>query len=242
MKIGEILDRRTDLSTFVVHLTRDGDGMSAKERLESIVEMGRLTAGSPMGWAQSCADAPHLDVAGAPQLAVSFSETPLENIYSMFAEIDGRSVNLQPYGLAFTKMAARRKGGNPIWYVDRTAGADHQWATAMAIDELAKEALKSGSDEVRSRIGKLLPFFEVMGSWPQGQKEFWWEREWRHVGDMEFDASDVALWLCPESDVEHFENLLQGGGRVVDPSWSLERIVASLAGQKHEDVTPFSTR
>jgi hypothetical protein len=44
----------------------------------------------------------------------------LEHIYSMFAEIEGRQVRLEPYGVAFTKMTARRLGANPVWYVDMT--------------------------------------------------------------------------------------------------------------------------
>jgi hypothetical protein len=50
----------------------------------------------------------------------------------MFAPIAGRRVDLEPYGLAFTKLGARRKGANPVWYVDRTAGAAHQWKVAKA--------------------------------------------------------------------------------------------------------------
>ena len=37
-KIEDLLQRRTDLSTFLVHLTREGDGNSALENLISIID------------------------------------------------------------------------------------------------------------------------------------------------------------------------------------------------------------
>jgi hypothetical protein len=39
-RIDQILHRRTDLSTFLVHLTRSHNGMSAREQLEAIIEDG----------------------------------------------------------------------------------------------------------------------------------------------------------------------------------------------------------
>lgn len=93
--------------------------------------------------------------------------------------------------------------------------------TAKALDALAKEALKSGSSDVLSAIARLLPFFDVMGTWSDSQKEFWWEREWRHIGDMKFELSEIVLWLCPEHEADHLTGLLGGSPiaeRIVDPS------------------------
>jgi hypothetical protein len=59
-----------------------------------------------MGWARD--EASQLGgQAERSQHVVSFSEVPLEHIYSLCADIEGRSVCLEPYGLAFTKMVAR---------------------------------------------------------------------------------------------------------------------------------------
>jgi hypothetical protein len=50
--IREVLHRRTDLSTFVVHLTKDThDGNQAATNLFSIIQQRRIFARSPMGWA-----------------------------------------------------------------------------------------------------------------------------------------------------------------------------------------------
>ncbi len=249
MEIGDLLHRRADLSTFVVHLTKDDAKSTAGEKLERIIRKSRLRAGSAMGWAQDrriSKNQPVTNVGGESQEVVSFSETPLEHIYSLFADIEGRRVNLQGYGVAFTKMVARERGANPVWYVDRTAGASHQWRVAAALDDLARFAVASPADPQSANVGKILPFFEVMGTWPDSQKEFWWEREWRHVGHFEFDLEEVALWLAPEQEHAHFEAVLDkalGPGaqrpRCVDPEWGLERIIARLVGLKQSQVTPF---
>lgn len=49
--IEDVLQRRTDLSTFVVHLTRDTDRAAARDNLTSIIQERTLRAGSPKGWA-----------------------------------------------------------------------------------------------------------------------------------------------------------------------------------------------
>ncbi len=120
LQIRDVLNRRGDLSTFVVHLTRTAGGVSAKERLESILAERRFRATTSMGWAAEQDDP--ADAAKQSQRVVCFSETPLEHIYSLVADIEGRQIQLEPYGVAFTKLTARRLGINPIWYVDMTPG------------------------------------------------------------------------------------------------------------------------
>jgi hypothetical protein len=49
MKIKEMLDRRTDLSTFVVHSTRRTGDRNARANLESILRQRRIRAVNAMG-------------------------------------------------------------------------------------------------------------------------------------------------------------------------------------------------
>ena len=139
-QIREVLNRRTDLSTFVVHLTRDREECSARQALDSIISEQTLRAGGPMGWAkeQDDPDGPRRQT----QRVVCFSETPLEHIYSLVAEIEGRDIRLAPYGAALTKIVARRQGINPVWYVDMTPGRN--WVLSPAIEQLRNEAIATG--------------------------------------------------------------------------------------------------
>lgn len=50
-----------------------------------------------------------------------------------------------------------------------------------------------------SQIARIAPFIEHMGTFVV-QKEFWWEREWRKVGDLVFSPLDVVVAFAPEED------------------------------------------
>ncbi|HXL44015.1 MAG TPA: hypothetical protein VN960_08155 [Gaiellaceae bacterium] len=209
VEIREVLNRRTDLSTFVVHLTRDDTPNDyapdafplplpdARANLRSIIEGRALSAGRAMGWALGVPGLALNDAERESQRVVCFSETPLEHAYSLFSDIRNRAVKLKPYGVAFTKMVARRMGIQPVWYVDMTPG--RAWVVSEALNGLVRAA--AGTLNV-ANIGKMTPFIEGMGTWAGGdpeQREFWWEREWRHHGQIDLAPWwDKAVWLCPE--------------------------------------------
>lgn len=229
--IGQVLNRRGDLSTFLVHLTKTIEERSALTNLESILDEGRLRAVRGMGWGIR-----EMLITGYDsQKVVCFSEAPLQEINGLL-DIEGRQVNLEPYGIAFTKMTARKKGANPVWYVDTRA--DHEGQIAEALDALLKRANAGKAPFTDFAVSRIFPFIEEMGVSKAGnRKEFWWEREWRHVGDFEFTPEEVVLVLAPEKD---HPALARFGRNLVDPSWSLERMVASLAGLSEAAVTPFT--
>jgi hypothetical protein len=213
VKIREVLSRRNDLSTFVVHLTRDFedefDGqlvdVPATASFAQIIRERQLRAVSPMGWA-SDQDDPD-DAAKQTQRVVSFSETPLEHIWAMFEEIEDREreIKLQPYGLAFSKIVARGLGVNPVWYVDMTP-TGHDWL-ANPLWELKNQAVDSGTFHTTS-AARILPMFDWMGGpfpYSNTSKEFWWEREWRHRGPLSLvPIWQKIIWLCPAAEHEEF--------------------------------------
>ena len=241
--IKELLHRRTDLSTFVIHWSRDtDDGVTALDNLKRILDSGLLKARSPMGAAgytlrsmrqEGTLGEKALDKALRTQHVVCFTETPLEQAWSIVCDIEGRENRLKPYGLAFTKVQARTLGINPVWYLDMTPG--HDWLTNHVATLVKRAALEGtfGDDP----ISKLTPFMEGMGKWNIGpstsKKEFWWEREWRHVGNLQFDPFACAVVLCPELDFDEVQALVEPKkGRTVpliDPNWGLEHIIAKLA-------------
>lgn len=235
VEIGDLLNRRTDLSTFLVHLTKGDD---PKASLMSILADRQINAVSPMGWAAKEATSLGPD-AERTQKVVCFSEAPLDQMYAMCANIARRQVKLKPYGLAFTKMVARRNDVNPVWYFHMTAGQFSPTATALSA--LRADAVKDEKTFVAHPAAKLFPFCEWMGTASSGtQHEFWWEREWRHVGHYTFTDASIALVLSPEADHADFEALHPG--KCIDPEWSLERMIAKLVGLSADDVTPFNAR
>jgi hypothetical protein len=236
VQIRDVLHRRTDLSTFVVHLTKDtDDGRTAKQNLQSILSARTIEARTAMGWLGGVerGDAvPEVEREGMK--VVCFSETPLEHAYSLMADIVDRDVKLSSYGIGFTKVAARLNGANPVWYVDMSVG--RTWELATALDELRGRAVASGF--ASHPASKILPFIEAMYTGTP-RKEFWWEREWRSLGNFTFQRYHVALLLVPEADFGDFESLRYA---LVDPSWSLERMIAHLADVDPDLTSTFDVR
>jgi Putative abortive phage resistance protein AbiGi, antitoxin len=251
--IEDLLHRRSDLSTFLVHFTRDTDTppRSARDKLLCILRTRRLQARSSYGMgAELAARFPQV---AATQKVVCFTETPLEHAWMMCQQIEGRTVQFDGHGIAFTKTFARRTGANPVWYLDITRG--HDWLTEP-IRELLEQAVDDATPEdeadpdpewlVDAPILRLTPFVEQMGTPAEIRKEFWWEREWRHVGDLRFTTDDIVVVFAPQAEHDWlWEQLVDGpdypGGTLafVDAHWGLERMIGALAGIPDDNLGPF---
>jgi len=126
------------------------------------------------------------------QECVCFTGTPLEHLHLLLQEITDlkRNCVFGAYGIAVTKRVARNTGINPVWYTDMSQGG-HEWLI-RPVNNLLEQALKDLEDRRDEGdqervfgdypIAALTPFIEQMGTGPGFRKEFWWEREWRHLG------------------------------------------------------------
>lgn len=238
MEINHALSRRSDLSTFVVHLTRDYKTSSAKDQLKSIINSHSIEARSMLGHAKKTLEkrGKQLD----SQKCVCFTETPLEYIYLLCEEINNREVQYKPYGIAITKKVARQNGINPVWYLD-ISPTGRDWLT-KPFNDLIEEALRKNRFE-GSPVAKLAPFIEQMGTKYKDdgnleyRKEFWWEREWRHQGN--FALPRHVIVLCPEAEHDEFRSVITSSDQsatTIDPLWGLEQIIANLAGFKKDEI------
>lgn len=248
--IMDLLHRRSDLSTFLVHLTRGYDGKDAKENFISIIADRTIEARSPLGMAAQHEQ--YLAGSLASQKVACFSETPLEHTWMMIEDIDLRSVQMSSYGVVFTKTMARKQHCNPVWYIDISTRGGRDWLT-VPVNELVAQAIERCTDSyghldaatlADEPILRLTPFFEQMGPTKSSRKEFWWEREWRHMGDFQFFASRVVALLAPEAEHSELRDFVvsQNWNRVppfLDPKWGLERMIASMSGIDDEYIGPF---
>lgn len=233
--IEEVLAYRSDLSTFLVHLTRRTKTLSALEVLKQIITDWMLREGSPQGPASQ-----RLRTAGlsdANQRVVCFTESPLEHVKLLVEPITSRNCEFSCYGVAITKKQGRRLGANPIWYLDATPG--HTWLT-QDVDALVAAAIANPQNTALQSVFKLSPFFDHMGTWGNSRKEFWWEREWRIQGDLDLPLRIVIF--CPEEDFDEVTAHLKANERhkfsvILDPRWSLERMLAHLAGFDPADAS-----
>lgn len=255
--IKDLLHRRNDLGTFLVHLTKDGPDGPAFNNLLDILFDRRIEARTAMGVALKFAE--NDQALADTQKTVCFTETPLEHIWMMCEEIEHREVNMQPYGLVFTKTWARREGANPVFYMDQTPG--HDWLTKPV--NLMLEAAAAGQAVDKDLAGnwvtvplsdapvaKIAPFIEPMGKF-NVLREWWWEREWRHVGDLAFSWDDIVVVLVPEGEQQTFHTAFEARRvdedieapdralRYLDPRWGQERMIAALADIPAANIGPF---
>lgn len=220
--IQDILDLRRDISPFLIHLTRDDnylaptdDGGYANARgcLELMLRERRLRA----GFAQSdikyggpmCLDN---EVERQFLRAVSFSETPLDETHCML-EIQGRAVNLKPYGIVFFKKALAARGVSPVIYLNNMAGDKDQVAHDLF-------ELTNTNPGLAQEILPLIAFFGQKitpggaGGAQTGINDWRWEREWRYPsnrGPLTFDIeADVFAGLCPDDEIDELEAAFPG--------------------------------
>jgi hypothetical protein len=276
VQINTLLHRRPDLSTFLVHLTAKSP--TAEANLLSILNARRIEARNPYGLLRdhardTQAESPALYQS---QLVVCLTDTPLEHVWMMCEDIADRGHPLAEYGVAFPKPWARSVGANPVWYIEvlRTAHLGADWLT-KALSNIAKQTVRIGGERYanpfnladgaapetaglpleQSPIAEVAPFIETMG--PVGQpgqvrrREFWWEREWRYRGSLEFGWSDVVAVFAPQARHADMRAALEAAEAqvewreaekppaILDPRWGLERMIAALTGVPDEYAGPL---
>jgi hypothetical protein len=241
MRIEEVLLHRTDLSSFIVHLTREYRGHSAEDNLKSILERRVIEARSAHGH-----EVGTLEQQGVR--AVCMTETPLQYLPLLAQPIEGRGVQMTQWGVAFPKYTGRLKGANPILYSHAFPNADggsHQPSNALrALDrlllagEINDEPLPNS---LRLAAETLLAFSSKMQRGGRAN-EWWWEREWRKVGDLDFRYAELAFGLAPRNRVLEMERWAEDtlGHRIgfLSPSWTLEETIGHLADLA-EDRPPW---
>lgn len=228
--IDEVLYFRSDISPFLVHLTKDKSTTQSKEILKSIIEQKQLIAG------QSSISYAHYGLDNLTEekkhffQAISFTETPLNEIYCLM-EIDKRQINLQPYGLVFVKDRLIEKGVSPALYFNNHNPGDK---------DKVFEALCSLIDTHEEAAKRILPLVSAFGYYinrptkstkSTTKIDFTWEREWRfpnNDGKFKFEKEDIFIGLCPHEEIETFEELLPDV-KFIDPmrnvKWYANKLV-----------------
>ena len=221
-----------------MHLAKDPREGRARDVLLKILNDEKLVPGRAMGWAADLVRKKGWLKAEEDQKVVCFTEVPLGNVGLLVQDIEGRSEQFRPYGLVFDKQKMRLADANPVWYVDRTI--DHDWTLATAMDELVKLAAATAEDAfLEHPAARVFPFVEAMATWRDGQREFWWEREWRVRGAFLLSHELVAGLLAPEEDHPAFANVAFVSKHLADPAWEPERIADAMRQPKGSGLSPL---
>jgi len=216
----EFFAMKRDFSPLLVHLTRDGVDESgtpcvpAREVLDQILDEKTLRAFSY----NHCLFGPNLESQNSSLQdkfkVVCFTETPIDQIEVLTKPLRGRKFKLEPYGLVFNKKYVRERGGNPVFYATKEIAKplwDLYWP-------LRGKAVKQSSEGI-CKLLALVTLCDESSDWH-------WEREWRIVGDLKFEPTDIYCGLCPEAEISYFENKHEV--IFIDPTWSINKILDKL--------------
>ena len=198
-------DSWRDMSEYLVHLTLDC------ENWKSILRSQRLTAGGPFGALSTHKDHPE------SQMSCCLSEIPMDYLPRL-AERHGR------YGVVFRKSFIESSGGQRVWYLEKES------EVADALFSMVKKQHFPRVDE-NDPLLRLTPFIDYLNE----RRSFEWEREWRVVGELDFQPSDVRFLFLPDGEHIDARNYLDSEyeelsgpdlshAPMIDLRWSDEKI------------------
>jgi len=165
-----------DMSNYVIHFTRGGEGENAYKTMMSIYSSCVLRPKHQFGIGKNKAPVK------TQQEAVCFSEIPAGQWQRLVKRRETK------YGLAFTKEFIIKHGGGPIWYVWKDTP---HW-------QLLQNIMASSIDDADAPIWGVTAMIDAPGQYGGRKYFFDWEREWRYIGAMSFTPADVAFLLIPE--------------------------------------------
>ena len=218
---------RSDLSRFVVHLTRDdtqdfSDGASAADNFGSIVESRTIIAAKP-----HCLHWRKIPRKHKRKFSVCcFTEVPLSELHLLTREIPGRQVRLSEYGFVFSRDFLISKGAQPALYINSYNRNDYLREAADTLYDISKQ-----KDFRGGMLHRFLPYLNAMNE----KYDFTWEREWRVLGNLVFRPRDIVCVVLPTNGAEDWRmKFMQRGVPVISPGWSTEEIVWELSQQARQ--------
>lgn len=167
---------RSDLSSYVTHLTRKSDVGNAREVAIKILREQKIVGSTNKGF-----------VCGSDS-AVCFQDAPIysvcQNSYheQMYTDELGGKKRYDPIGLSFKKDFVYKSGGRPVIYEKK---------------DVAKSFI---NEEEWWRIVS----FDL--SDPKNIVDWTHEREWRCKGDFTFELEDVTVLLTSHTTYKNFVN------------------------------------
>ncbi len=227
---AEIVRKRTDLSFFLVHLTKANKDMDPAHRLMSILQANSTgycsLRGTPQGYFGKLEDVVSDPVLTELARGVAFTEAPLDQIKHFAMPIDAAGRQYSSFGLVFEQEFIRKARGNPCFYVNT-------WPDLSRRDALF-DLLNDGHLKT-SAYRDLLLYFNIFGEGKGGKPlDFYWEREWRVPGDLRFRHEDVFVGLADSDEdtkgrswVKYFRHTFPKVP-FIDPQWSNDEILQAL--------------
>jgi len=238
---------RDDFSRFLVHLTRDYGGESARMNLCSILRQKRIEARNAHclfhGKIKSIGFS---DVLKRQFNTVCLTEAPLNQLRFLTREIVGRQIELQPYGLVFWKHDLLEMGANPAVYINSQADGLREFLLGEFDRHFQNQKLyRSFRKKYGNEADSIIRYYSLVNIISR-RVDFTWEREWRHKGHLKFDIEHLVAIVVPDPDkFRRTGKKCIGPVRwqdvertpLISPEWNYEQLVEELAYRLWEAST-----
>ena len=230
---------REDISRFLVHLTRDYDSSTARDNLINILKTKTIYARNAHCLFTHNIKNMGFSVALKKKFkTVCFTETPLTQINILASEIEGRKIQLKPFGLIFRKDDLFSRGSSPAVYIN---------AKGTSIDKFLMDEFNNIFKKVTTleKLKKLeVKHYETIVHYyslinvVKDKHDFMWEREWRHHGDFKFLYSDIVAIISdnPERFEKECKKTLSIRSYryirrlpIISTNWTYEELIEELA-------------
>jgi len=206
-KIENILETRSDISPFLIHLTRDSETKTAKKILENGIIIGQNLKAGKKGVSAATYTTKTRGYSDKKRKdffqAVCFTEAPISELHCFF-DIEYRNIDLEPYGIVFLKDKLKRKGVSPVFYINNY-GDD----ISSIFSEFC-DCITTNYNAAREILPLIASMGKKLNSASNTPMDFSWEREWRYPaykGHFGIEYADVFIGLCPHDEILYFESL-----------------------------------
>lgn len=231
---------RSDISKFLVHLTRKTKEVGADENLISILEDKTISARN-----HHCLFSPKINKMALSKVlknsfkTVCFTETPLDQIQKLAAENSQRSIKLKPYGLVFWRDEMIDTGANPAIYLNGDGTSLREYLLSefdrhfKGVKSLYR--LKRKDDNYK----EIIHYYSLVNLM-SGRHDFSWEREWRHSGDFKFQFRNVVAIIAenPNDFIGKCEDRMSDRKLkfikrlpIISAAWTYEDVVEEMANK-----------
>ncbi len=231
-------ENRSDFSRFLVHLTRNSNGCSAKSNLINIIKDKTIEARN-----HHCLFSPKLknmDVSDRlikSFKTVCFTETPLDQLEKLTSDEFKRQKRLKPYGLVFWRHAMLKHGANPAIYLNGKGTGLREYLLQEFDNHFDGVKTVTKLKRHNDNYQDILHYYSLVNVMNESH-DFSWEREWRYSGDFQFKFHELVAIIAedPEGFLEDCRNEL--GLRkskvlnripIIAPHWSYEEVVEEMA-------------
>lgn len=230
---------RDDLSRFLVHLTRDCDDRTAQSNLVNILKEKTIEARNAHCLVMhKIQNSNFSDVLKRKFNTVCFTETPLTQIKHICRDIQGRKIQLKPYGLVFWKDKLFQNGASPAVYIN-AKGTSISRYLLDEFDLIFKQVktFKSLRKQEKDHYSNIVHYYSLINV-VKDKHDFLWEREWRHHGDFKFKYRDIVAIIAenPDSFDRFCQKHLSVGQYkyveklpLINPNWTYEELLEELA-------------